>query len=366
MNPQEKRLSPSRDGSILDGVRRMLFVGDSLTDGSDYPDYVVNTLNRHRPWVHIECLNAALCGNTAADLVRRLDRDILSQRPDLVSICIGTNDCCRGRSTGEYARDLEYLIVRLQESGARVLLMTPSPVGDPERERLLRDYLAIIRRLAELHTCVVADAHELFIRWAQAGREMLGADGIHHGDSGFEGMARAVLDAVGFVDTPMEKSIMPWPYLLTEWEMSAPFLVDQAPSTPREITKWHHYDRVEAATVQPWWDAPFAARGGFMPFFGGRPAMPSVVFGRSWYEADAETVAEVQLGAKADKVWVNGEMCWLSAPENFAGYHPNASRFPATLQAGRNEIVVLTSSFCFLGIRELSPAVVVSALAARR
>jgi len=41
----------------------------------------------------IERFNAAICGNTAADLVKRLERDVISLHPDLVSICIGVNDC---------------------------------------------------------------------------------------------------------------------------------------------------------------------------------------------------------------------------------------------------------------------------------
>ena len=37
-------------------------------------------------------VNAGVCGNKAYDLVNRLDRDILSQKPDLTFILIGTND----------------------------------------------------------------------------------------------------------------------------------------------------------------------------------------------------------------------------------------------------------------------------------
>ena len=171
----------------------------------------------------------------------------------------------------------------------------------------------------------------------------------------FEGMARAILDGLGFAGVPVDKTITPWPHLLTEWKVSAPFPAEKAPQNAQALTAWHPYDRMKAAAEQPWWDAPFAARGGLMPFPQGKPNVPTVVFGRTWYEAKAGTLAEMQIGGNADRIWVNGELTWESTPALFAGYHPNASRFPICLEKGRNEIVALASYFCFVGVRELSP-----------
>lgn len=338
---------------MLAGVQRIMFIGDSLTDGSDYPDYVVNTINHLRPKANLQRFNAAIAGNTAADLVQRMERDMLSQHPDLVSICIGTNDSNTNRPVADYARDLEYLILRFRENGAKVLLMLPSPMGDPKREEAFQPYLAVIRSLAVKHRCPLADAHGLFLQWMKEGKEMLSADGVHHGAFGFEGMARAVLIALGFADAPMVKDITPWPYLLTEWEMSAPIPQEKAPASPKNITEWTAYDRLKAVAMQPWWDAPFAARGGWMPFGLAKPTVPSVAFGRTWYDAKDDEVAEMQIGGSRLKVWLNGELVWESTDANFAGFHPNASRFPVHLKQGRNEIVVRNDYFAFVGIREM-------------
>ena len=337
---------------MLEGVQRMMFIGDSLTDGSDYPDYVVNTLNRQRPGAHIQCCNAAICGNTADNLVKRLERDILSQRPELVSICIGTNDC-PVRPVADYARDLEYLIARIKESGARVLLILPSPLGDPKREEAFQQYLNVIRDLGKKYHCPVADAHGLFLQWMKEGKDMVGPDGVHHGANGFEGMARAVLDALGFAGVPMVKTITPWPDVLTNWEMSAPIPRDKAPANAKDITAWKAYDHVKAAAAQPWYDAPFAARGGWMPFALEKPAEPSVAFGRTCCDADADTVAEMQVGGSLPlKVWLNGELVWEST--YYIGGHPNAARFPVRLHKGRNEIIALSNYFAFVGLRPLN------------
>jgi len=72
-----------------------------------------------------------------------------------------------------------------------------------------------------------------------------------------------------------------------------------------------------------------------MPFGLEKPAVASVAFGRTYYDSKTEMVAEMQIGgSKPLKVWLNGQLVWESTEENFAGFHPNASRFPIRLQAG--------------------------------
>ena len=336
---------------ILKGVKRILFYGDSLTDGSDYPDYVVNTLNRAFPDAGFEILNSAVCGNTAADLRKRMQADVIDRKPDLVSICIGVNDCIGKRPVADYEADMEALATAIQKAGARVLLMLPSNLGDPEREARFLEYLAVIRKVAAAHNALVADAHAEFLKGTKEGREMLGADGVHHGKNGFEGMARAVLDALGFQDVPVDKEIKPWPHMLTQWESSEP-IPNKPPFDPAKATGWKPYDREAAVAKQPWWNAPFAARGGWMPFALAKPPDGSIAFGRTRYQATRAGKAELQVGGSPPQVvWLNGRQVWQGQGSH--GYHPNADRFMVDLQAGPNEIVVLSNYMAFVGLREV-------------
>lgn len=331
---------------MLTGVKRILFIGDSLTDGSDYPDYVVNTIRACRPGIHLELYNSAICGDTAAGLVRRFHAEVLALLPDLVCIAIGTNDCpCR--PVADFARDMEYLVVRMRENGIKVMLLAPSPCGESTREQAFQQYLQVIHQLAEKYHCVVADAHQVFLDWMAQGRVMLSDDGVHHGADGFEGMARAVLDALGFADVKVKKTVVPWPYLLNGWERSAP--LPCATADPAQVLCWKPYDLQQALTEQPWWDASFAARGAWMPFVHEKP-VESVAFGRTSYESPIAMVAEMQVGGSMPlKVWVNGEPVWeMSYP---IGHHPNAYRFPISLQQGCNEIIALSNYCAFVGIR---------------
>lgn len=337
--------------AVLDEVRRILFYGDSLTDGSSYPDYVVNTLGKLYPDGGFELFNAAGASDTAAVLRKRLAADVLVHEPDLVVICIGTNDCNGSRKPEDYRADLEALVTKLDETGSRVMLVRPSPFGDAAKEARFQDYLAAIDAVAKAHGLPVADAHGLFLAWMKEGREPLGADGIHHGKDGFECMARAVLTGLGLGDVPMEMAIRPWPGLLTRWETSDP-VPKGTPPDPAAAKGWKPYDAAALAARQPWWNSPFPLRGGWMPFDDANPK--EYAYGRTAFEAPAAGDYELQIGGSPNPqiVWVNGVNVWEGRRNN--GFHPNADRTMVRMNAGRNEIVVASNFMLFLGIEPLA------------
>ena len=294
-------------------------------------------------------LNSAVAGDTAADLRRRLQADVIERRPDLLIVCVGTNDAAAKRKVGDFRADLRFVVDTVLKSGARVMLMTPSPFGDPERERRFQDYLAAIRGLAAERNLVVADAHAVFVDWAKQGREMLGPDGVHHGRDGFEGTARAVLDALGLEAAAMDTKVRPWPGLLLEWETSEPMPRD-GKYDPSEAAGWRPYDAKSLAAGQPWWNSPFPARGAWMPFADADPKR--VAYGRTRYTAAAAGAHELRVGGSPAPqiVWVNNRKVWPGARH---GYHPDADRLVVDLKAGTNEIIVVSNFMLFLGISRL-------------
>lgn len=79
------------DRDPLAGVKRIVFTGNSLTDGSAWCDWVVETLqtNGHPGLV---LFNAGVAGNSTAQLKARYAKDVLALKPDLVIVNIGTVD----------------------------------------------------------------------------------------------------------------------------------------------------------------------------------------------------------------------------------------------------------------------------------
>ncbi len=337
---------------ILEGVHRILFTGDSLTDGSSYPDYVVNTLRRIFPDADFEIHNSAVAGDTAAMLRKRAQADIVNRKPDLTIVCIGTNDRYGKRPVSDFSADLDFIVSETLKSGSKAMLVLPSPFGkwNADKEEGFLAYLTAIKAIARKHKIPIADAHTEFIKGEKAGRDMLGFDGIHHGEHGFEGMARAIVDALGFPDDPLTMEITPWPGLLTDWETSDPVPLDKDLS-PSRAKGWRPYGASALMAKQPWWNSPFPARGGWMPFLD-RDAK-QVAYGRAYYEAETSGEYELQVGGSPAPqiVWINGEKVWQSNRPH--GYHPNADRLVVKLKKGRNEIIGVSNFMLFVGVREL-------------
>ncbi|MDN5341803.1 GDSL-type esterase/lipase family protein [Oceanotoga sp. DSM 15011] len=81
----------------------LLFIGDSITDsGATYkePDEIGNGFVRHindflkikNPEKKLNIINKGIGGNKSIDLLKRWEKDVIKENPDLLFIFIGTNE----------------------------------------------------------------------------------------------------------------------------------------------------------------------------------------------------------------------------------------------------------------------------------
>lgn len=337
--------------TLLTGVQRLVFIGDSLTDGSWYPDYVVNTLNRLHPEADFELINAGVCGDTAADLLTRLQADVIKRGPELVFVGIGTNDCSMRRPIDQFEQDLERIIQEIRDCGSKVLLLRPSPRTDAKYAASFPPYLRAVDAVAAREGVPLADVHGEFERYAKAGRKVLWSDGVHHDLAGFEAMARAVLDALGYPGVDLDMELRPASDLLLAWENSAPIAwkPGEPLPAPEAAGNWTPYNR--ASTLRgP--DAGFAKRGAWLPFAQGVPEKPVLAFGRTHFDAELAGPMELQVGGSHPLVvWLNGREVWRSLQAH--GYHANADRLEIQAAQGRNELVALSGHMVFAGVKRV-------------
>ena len=92
--------------TCLKNGETILFIGDSITDcgrrdeqhrplGAGYVSFVRDFLVVREPEKEINVLNTGIGGNTIEDLRNRWVDDMLSYKPNWLSIMIGINDCHR-------------------------------------------------------------------------------------------------------------------------------------------------------------------------------------------------------------------------------------------------------------------------------
>jgi lysophospholipase L1-like esterase len=185
---------------------RVLFFGDSITEAAVGPEgYITRlqaALDDRQTGRKFELVGAGISGHKVPDLQARLDRDVLSKKPDLVVIYIGINDVWhsqsgKGTPSDRYRAGLEELVSRINAAGARVLLCTPSVIGERhdgsnDLDRMLEEYAAISRDVARKTGAFLVDLrglflHDLKIRNPQNERSgVLTTDGVHLNPAGNE------------------------------------------------------------------------------------------------------------------------------------------------------------------------------------
>ncbi|MFR9534593.1 MAG: GDSL-type esterase/lipase family protein [Rikenellaceae bacterium] len=79
---------------------------------------------------YVEVYNLGVAGNTSADLVERVDRDVVALRADLTIVMVGTNDMLNSRkvvSYDDYEKNLTTLIEKVKATGSQVMLLSAIP-----------------------------------------------------------------------------------------------------------------------------------------------------------------------------------------------------------------------------------------------
>ena len=192
---------------------RYVAIGDSFTEGMSDPDperpdgYVgwADRLARHLDAVaeqeHLPFgyANLAVRGRKLDDVVGPQLDTALGLQPDLVSMVGGGNDLLRPQvDLDGLAARLEEAVVRLRNSGADVLLATPTDTRDAGVFKALRGRHAVhaanLFTIAQRHGCYVLNL------WGMAALRdwrMWAEDRIHLTSEGHRRVALAALSALG-------------------------------------------------------------------------------------------------------------------------------------------------------------------------
>lgn len=130
-------VAPFKDGD------RVVFLGNSITDGGHYHSYIWLYYMTRFPEMNLRILNAGIGGETAGDMYKRLDGDVFSKRPTVLSVTFGMNDTGYMEYNGDDAKafgekrykecydNYKKMEKRLQTlSGVRVVMLGGSPYDE--------------------------------------------------------------------------------------------------------------------------------------------------------------------------------------------------------------------------------------------
>ena len=141
---------------------KIICFGDSLTSCGGEGGRFSDILQDRFPGQHF--VNRGVGGESFVEALGRLQCDVLDEQPDIVLIELGANDWWRDeRPLHEWARDLEYCVTRIEQGGARAVVLgvfgpyrdaqgalTPKSSGTDERAQ---EYRALEAEIAARHGC---------------------------------------------------------------------------------------------------------------------------------------------------------------------------------------------------------------------
>ena len=223
---------------FADSVRRVVFLGNSITYDGRYIAFVETYLRARYPNRLLDIINLGLPSETVSglseaghaegrfprpDLYERLGRVLAGTKPDLVIACYGMNDGIylpfdEGRFE-KFRTGIDWLHETVRQSGAHIIHLTP-PVYD-ELKGGKTGYAAVLDRYSDwllnqktARNWSVIDLHYPMKQYLDAHRKVdaafaLAEDGIHPGDVGHWLMAKSILLGLG------ETVIVPAPDLKT-------------------------------------------------------------------------------------------------------------------------------------------------------
>lgn len=179
---------------------KIIFFGDSITEsgrdvnnpydlGDGYVRIAAGKLRLLYPETRFEFLNRGVGGERTAELLARVERDVVSERPDVTVLFVGVNDVWHRFlggaevSEAEFENNYRAIVTAIKKTGSGLILMQPYalPVGDKQRLRpQLVLFHAIIRRIAEEEKVTLIPLDEIFTGVTRdIAPAQFAADGVH-------------------------------------------------------------------------------------------------------------------------------------------------------------------------------------------
>jgi lysophospholipase L1-like esterase len=186
--------------------KRVVFMGDSITDGWDDPQY--GGFFPGKPYV-----NRGISGQTTPQMLIRFRPDVIALKPEVVVILAGTNDIA-GNTGPMTLEQIENNLTSMAElarvNRIRVVLASVMPVSDyektadgqprnqtmrrpPEKIKALNEW---IKNYAAANKLTYLDYYSAMVDDKGFFKDELSNDGLHPNDKGYQVMAPLAEQAI--------------------------------------------------------------------------------------------------------------------------------------------------------------------------
>ncbi len=205
---------------------KIAFLGDSITQlgngSSGYLNMVMKGLEANG--IKAVKIPAGISGHKSNQMLDRLERDVLSKKPQIMTLSCGVNDVwhgARGITLPDYQKNITKIVESAQKAGIRVYLLTSTMIYENPQNDLnkkLAPYNDFLRQLAKEKHCVLVDLNAdmqkeiaaIKAKNPDAKGNLLTYDGVHMAPLGNMMMAKGILRAFGLNDAELAKAEQSW------------------------------------------------------------------------------------------------------------------------------------------------------------
>ena len=344
--------------------RRIVFLGDSITDGNTYPLLVQSALFGACV-CEVTTINAGIGGDTAEGMHKRLARDVLDKKPTLVTFNAGANDSLHGVSVEVYESHVRGIAKELKDAGITLVLLTPNVMsGAPDKKAgaTLAAYETVLRKVARDFNLRIGEVRVRQEEDRARGAIILAPDDLHPNYEGQRMIARAALDAFGYSTARVPQRpahLKPSPGVLSSWKMKA-YGAKEALPKDAEIAAlkpdgaWKDYALPDPKPFAEGdennlWQDDFRRQGGAVAL-NERVGGGNRFIGFAALECARPRKVIFNTGADLQRVYLNGILIYEQ--KEFRGWHIGRQSVEAELIAGKNTIAIQCGSTFFLSVTD--------------
>ena len=206
---------------------KVIFLGDSITQQAEnsegegtYKGFITSL--RENVSQEVELINKGIGGNKVSDLLLRYDDDVLKLKPNIVFVYIGINDVWHkydwgtGSDIDIYEKGLRKIISDIKALGAKIILCTPTVIGENSGEFKLNNnfkdidtmeimnkdldaFSDVVRNLSSEFNTELLDLRKKFKDYISENNDqnmskgILTSDGVHLNNKGNELIANEMI-----------------------------------------------------------------------------------------------------------------------------------------------------------------------------
>lgn len=254
-------MSAQADMAISKGDK-IAFLGDSITAGGAKPggycNLIIETLNKKG--LAVTPAYAGVSGHKSNQMLARLDKDVLSQKPQWMTLSCGVNDVwhgVNGVNLEDYKKNITSIVDQAQAAGIKVIILTSTMItenqaGEPNQK--LMAYNEFLVQLSKEKKCLLADLNSLMQETIKtldkdAKGNTVTVDGVHMNSTGNMMMAKGILTSIGFTADELKTIESEWVKIPNTNEIRVSLGLSHA-----ELTQLQQAAKVQGKTLQQLFD----------------------------------------------------------------------------------------------------------------